>query len=780
MLRRPEHSPSSLDQFAYREAVPSSIDFAKVVAFFKATKRIIISWTVTGLMIMLLYAFTAVPEYTAVANLILDAHKIQVFKDAPVVGDNTIDAAQIESQVEIIRSDAIARSVVTKLSLQNDPEFVVRRPNFVIRLMLAALGLDEGRQTKSEQDRERAAVQVLRNELGIRRSGVTYVLELTYRSIDPDKAARIANAVAEAYITDQLDTKFQATKRASTWLQERIDELRTQSDAAARAVQDFKTKNNLVDVGNRGLVSDQQLQELNSQLILATGHTAEMRARLQRIEDVLHAPAPDEALGTVSDTLTSPVILRLRQQYLDTRKREADISTRYGRMHLAAVNFRNEMVELQHSIVNELRRIADSYKSDYEIANAREESIRTSLQGLVNQADKTGQAQVTLRALESSASTYRTILENFLQKYTEAVQQQSFPISDARLITPAEPPSSKSFPKTTLLALLGILAGITLGIAHALAVKTLDRTIRAPRELEERFGINCLSLVPAIVATRSQFSPSSKSDLQERGPVKEANNHGEPLLPSPPDPRRIVALDSTMRRSVNEPLSRFAESLRSVKTSLDLIAIARSVKSIGILSALPNEGKSTVAANLASLFASASVKTLLIDGDLRNPSLSHNLAPAAECGLLQVIQETVIIDSALWTDAETGLKFLPGGVTGRIANSADLLGSDRMKYMLQGLSESFDCTIVDLPPLGAAVDARAISPHIDCFVVVVEWGRTRRDVLEEALANMAIAKEKIVGAVLNKVNFRQLNNIYGYSPGYYYNKSYGKYGYSDA
>src|SRR5882757_2722547 len=169
MLRRPEYSPSSLDQFAYREVVTSSIDFAKVVAFFKAGKRIIISWIVAGLMIMLLYAFTAVPEYTAAANLILDAHKIQVFKDAPVVGDNTIDAAQIESQVEIIRSDAIARSVVTKLSLQNDPEFVIRKPNFVMRLLFAALGLDEERQTKSGQDRERAAIQVLRNELGIRR-----------------------------------------------------------------------------------------------------------------------------------------------------------------------------------------------------------------------------------------------------------------------------------------------------------------------------------------------------------------------------------------------------------------------------------------------------------------------------------------------------------------------------------------------------------------------------------------------------------------------------------
>jgi succinoglycan biosynthesis transport protein ExoP len=763
---------------ASRGASSSGADLGKIVAFIRASRRSITCWAIAGLTITLLYSFTAVPQYTAIANLILDAHKIQVFKDAPVVGDNTIDAAQIESQVEIIRSDSIARSVVTKLKLQNDPEFVAEKPNFVLRLLRAALGIDEEHQTKSEQDRERAAVQKLRNELGIRRAGVTYVLELTYRSIDPEKAAKIANAMAEAYIIDQLDTKFQATKRASTWLQERIEELRSQSDAAARAVQEFKTKNNLVDVGNRGLVSDQQLEELNSQLIIATSRTAEMRARLERIEDVLRAPAPDEALGTVSETLTSPVIVHLRQQYLDTREREANVSRKYGRMHLAAVNFRNEMIELQRSILNELRRIADSYRSDYEIAKAREDSIKGSLQGLVNQADKTGQAQVTLRALESSASTYRVILENFLQKYTEAVQQQSFPISDARLITPAEPPSAKSFPKTTLLALLGILAGATCGIAHSLASKALDRTIRAPRELEERSGLDCLSLIPIIPAAASQAHKSGRVD----GSIVRARVAA--MIDSPSqigaNPQFIEPSHIAMRWSVAEPLSRFAESLRSIKTSIDLAAITRSVKFIGMLSALPNEGKSTVSANLAGLFANSGAKTLLVDCDLRNPGLSQRLAPNARSGLLQMLQATITLDAALWTDPDTGLKLLPAGVTERLTNSPDLVGSDRMQVVLTGLSECFDYVIIDLPPLGATVDARAISPLIDCFIMVVEWGKTRYDVLDEALTSMAMAREKILGVVLNKVNYRELNNIEGYAPGYYHNKSYGRYGYTDS
>jgi polysaccharide biosynthesis transport protein len=242
------------------------------------------------------------------------------------------------------------------------------------------------------------------------------------------------------------------------------------------------------------------------------------------------------------------------------------------------------------------------------------------------------------------------------------------------------------------------------------------------------------------------------------------------------DIRHIQQSDGSLRRSVIDPLSRFTESLRSVKTSVDLAAITRSLKFIGTVSSLPGEGKSTVSANLAYLFANSGAKTLLIDGDLRNPTLSRNMAPQAALGLLQVIQGTALLDAVLWSDPVTNLKFLPAGVSSRITNSADLLGSERIRTILSGVSESFDYIFIDLPPLGAAVDARAISPQIDGFIVIVEWGSTHEDVLEEALTSMAMARAKIIGGVLNKVDYRKLNNVDNYSPGYYYNESYGRYG----
>ena len=517
MLRRIDFATTNPDSPApARVALPTGVDLHKTIAFIKASKRILACWAILGVVLALVYAWTAVPEYTAFADLLMDAPKSPVFKNDTIVADSLApDASHVESQAEIIRSNAIARAVVDKLKLTDDQEFTGGRPNFAVALIRTVLGLSDIPKVGSQEESQRLAALSVQNHLNVRRVGVTYVLEIAYRSTDPEKAARIANAVADAYLLNQLETKYEATKRASVWLQERLDGLRNQSAEAEKAVQDFKAQNNIVDTGNHTLLSDHQLQELNSQLVIATANTAEMRAKVERVEAVLKSPEPNQALGTgtVADALGNTVILHLRQQFLDARQREADISSRFGANHVSAVNLRNDMLELQRSMVLELRRIGDSYRSDYEIAKTREDSIRSSLQDLVKQADSGGAAQVNLKALESSASTYRTMFENFLQRYTEAVQQQSFPVSDAQIISRADPPLGKSFPKTTLLTLLGVLVGSGCGFAHSIIVRNLDRTIRTPLELEEKLGLDCLSLIPIIADMPVQAEPSPRPKL---------------------------------------------------------------------------------------------------------------------------------------------------------------------------------------------------------------------------------------------------------------------------
>ena len=280
----------------------------------------------------------------------------------------------------------------------------------------------------------------------------------------PDRAAQIANAVADAYVVDALEAKYQATRRAAAWLQDRMTELRQQASTSERAVVDFKAKNNIVDTGGR-LMNEQQLAELNSALILARAGTAEAQARMDRVNQILQAEGRNAAFqdtATVTDSLHDDVITRLRQQYLDLSSREADWSSRYGANHLAAVNLRNQMREIRRSIDDELHRIAETYKSDYEIAKSREDAVQKGLDDIVSQSNVTNQAQITLHELDSSAQSYRALADNFLQQYMQSVQQQSFPITESRLITKASPPLKKSSPKTLLVLAISAAGGMVL------------------------------------------------------------------------------------------------------------------------------------------------------------------------------------------------------------------------------------------------------------------------------------------------------------------------------
>ena len=275
------------------------------------------------------------------------------------------------------------------------------------------------------------------------------MIEVSYQSLSPDRAAAIANAVAEGYIEDSLESKYQASRRAATWLQDRMKELRTQASTAERAVADYKAKNNIVDAGGR-LLTEQQLAEINSSLTIARAQRAEAQAKLERITNILKADDNDRKvilsdLATVTDTMQNPVIVKLRQTYLDYAAKESDWSSKYGPAHLAVVNLRNQMREIRHSITEELRRTAEGYRSDLEIAKAREDANQKSLNDTIALSNDTSQAQIVLKDLDSNAQSARALADNFLQLYMVSVQQQSFPITEARVITQASRPSSQEF-----------------------------------------------------------------------------------------------------------------------------------------------------------------------------------------------------------------------------------------------------------------------------------------------------------------------------------------------
>ncbi len=775
--------------------------------------------------------------------MLIDARKVQMFQQQSILGDIPIDTAQVESQVEVLKSENIALAVIKNLHLTEDPEFVGSGGGLLTTLVSFVFSPFESDQAASEFELTRRAVNAFESKLGIKRIGLTYVIQISFRSYNPERAAAIANAVADAYIVDQLEAKYQATRRAGAWLQDRIKELRDQVANAERAVVEFKTKNNIVSTGglDKRLVGEQQVAELSSQLVITRANSAEAKARLDRIDSVLKTDAPNESFGaTVTDTLKNEVVSKLRSQYLELAARESDWAARYGPNHLAVVNLRNQMREIRNSIFDELKRLGETYKSDYAIAKQRELGVQKELAQAVAQSQATDAKSVTLRELQSTAQTYKSLYDNFLQRYMESVQQQSFPISEARLISSATRPLSKSHPRTKLVLLVASFGGMILGFGIASLRDMSDRVFRTSDQIESALSTDCIGFVPLLtgneavsaeatnstnaanlsgqnqiahnqskIRTIADFSfariaeavgsfvlvsdmrgtirstrhkiNSITSSSSVKGEQKGTVSHNFANSPQSYGPRTIERSsdDVAIWAGIESPFSRYAEAIRSIKLAADLNGIDKTNRVIGFTSALPNEGKSSVAASLALLTSQVNVKTILIDCDLRNPSISRIFAPKAKIGLLDVISGKVSLEEAIWNDPSTNLAFLPVAAKGRLAHSSEILSSAAMKKLFEQLRERYEYTIADFSPIAPIVDVRATSHLVDSFVFVVEWGRTKTDVVEHALASAPSIYENLLGVVLNKVDMNIFGRYTKHHENYYYNKHYGRYGYTE-
>lgn len=745
------------------------------------------------------YLLTASRYYTATAEVIIDSRKNQIVQqqNAPSA-DQPIDTFMVDSQVEILKSEAISLSVIKELGLINEPEFTGPSGG-LIGSVSEAIGSFFPSSPLSDYERQRIALARFEKALAIKRRNLTYVIEVSFKSLSPEKAAQIANAVADAYLVDTLESKYQASRRAAVWLQDRLKELRSQASDAQRAVADFKAKNNIVDAGGR-LLSEQQLAEVNSTLTIARTQRAEAQARVERITSILknENQEPNALLNdiaTVADTLRNDVITRLRQQYLDLAARESDWSNRYGQTHLAVVNLRNQMREIQRSITDELRRIGETYKSDLEIAKSREELAQKNLNDAIAQSNDTSQAQIVLRDLESNAQSSRALADNFLQLYMLSVQQQSFPITEARVITEAAMPLKPSSPKTMILIALAIVGGAGLGFAAAFLRDIMDRVIRTAPQVEKLLGASCLALIPMV--TENELSLEQASGATDR----------KRRLALPQILKRAITKPQTTRNSlrfgeaevessaasvaarqlkqpldvanvvINSPFSRFAEAVRAIKMAADLNGFDTPSTVLGITSSMPNEGKSTISEALAFTCAQSGARTLLVDGDVRNPTLTAHLSPEAKAGLVELVLGQAELKDVIWTDPTTNLHFLPCVLASRVSTSADLLSSSQMEKLFRQLREQYDRIILDLSPMAPVIDVRGTSRLVDSYVLVIEWAKTKIEIVERAVNETPALRQRMLGVVLNKVDVTRMGRYDSLNGDYYNNKYYARYGY---
>ncbi len=751
------HMPT--EPFEDGDAVPGAIDFDKLLAIVHRQWRVAAVAVIVMVAFGLAYLLTAVPLYTATTNVMIDQSNSKLADQLSVLGGGLEDEASILSQVELLKSEKIGLDVVDKLDLSNDAAFMSSAGSPVSRVLDLVRSIanisswftsHELTQDEIEAKRRAALARVL-DGVDVKRVGRTYVLEIDFTSPSPQLAATVAGAIAEAYLTDQLDSKYDATRRASDWLQNRIAELRQKALETDLAVQKFKTEKGLIST-NGQLVSDQQLTELNSALIVAQAESAKAKARYDHIKGLIDSGRTD---SIVTDALDSSVINALRTKYLDAAKRESDISARLGTNHAQAVRLRAEMDEYRRLMFDELGRIAESYQSDLKVAQERESSLREQVAMATGVSASDNETQVQLRELERESETYRSLYQTFLQRYQEAVQQQSFPVTEARVISAASAPEKPSSPKKALVLALSIVLGGMIGAAIGAFREYRDRFFRIGDQVRDELGLEFLGVVP-MVASDAAPTVQEPSDTELHA-------------------RFIRKVSTVTNFVVDHPLSAFAETLRSTKIAADFTLGDRHPKIIGVVSTLPGEGKTTVSTNFAELLASQGSRTLLIDADLRNPGLSRGVARHATAGLIEALADGRSLKDLLLLNPSTHLAVLPIASRRTVPHSSELLTSPAMDALIKQASESFDHIIVDLPPIGPVVDARAFAPRVDAFVFVVEWGKTSRKAVRSTVLSEPQIFSKCLGVVLNKADQDKMKLYRAYGSSEYYSNRYQSY-----
>ncbi|UCI31337.1 polysaccharide biosynthesis tyrosine autokinase [Mesorhizobium sp. B4-1-4] len=738
------------------------IDIERLLGMAARQAKVVGVCAIIGLFLGMLYIQTTPPKYQSYASVLIDEGLNKIVDDISAASTTMQTDSAILSQIEILTSTRLAAVVVDKLKLdQNDtfmnpPQSALAQGVDLVRGMIQYFrpsppmpGVGDiskldpaARDALIATSRRDYAILKLQNEIRADRVGRSYVIALGYQATDPALATAITKAYADAYLADQLDASFDATERAAVWLQGRLTELRESSQAASLAVEKFRAEHGLSANSDGQLMSDKQLADLNAQLIVAQADTARASARYQQYKTIVDSGSDnafkDAAIS--SDQPSSSVISALKTRYLTVAKRQQDVEANFGPQHPQAVALAKEKADISAQIFGELKQLTESYRNEYEVALARETALRANVAAAQGKSSIDNQSQVKLRDLDQKATALTTLYQTFLGRYEEAAQQQSFPVGKIRIISDASTPLSASSPRTIIVLGLSLVLGVLMGAGFGGLNEFNERFFRTGEEVRDRVGLKFLGYLPTI------GSKPAKED-------KPAD--GQPDVKAARSPAAIERR-ARMRVSVDAPASMFAETLRSAKIAFDVVLEGQGSRVIGVISVLPGEGKSTVAANLAGLLAANGARTLLIDGDLRNPGLSRGLGMEADQGLMEAVVSGQTWQSVGKIDRQTKLAIIPAASRGHFSHTSELLSSAGMRRFIENAKETFEYIVVDLPPLGPVVDAKAFAPLVDGFVLVTEWGRTPRAMVRSMLESEPYVANKIVGMVLNKVDLKKL------------------------
>lgn len=693
--------------------------------------------------------FQLTPRYTTETKILVGASKAKVVNVEEVLSGNLSTDSAVKSETEVLTSKGLARKVINKLGLLQLEEFNpgLKEKTFLDDLSPSNWFSDDFKESlglgdkKAELSKEEKQERVLTTATGIYLNKVkaapirgSQVIGVSVESTDPKLAALIANTHAESYIIGQLEAKFEATEKASSWLNEQLAGLRSKVESSEKAVEVYRAQHGLSQGKDQAGIVGEQLSEINSKLIIAKAEKAEASARLEQVNHLLRTGSDIE---TASEVLSSTLIQRLREQEAELTRKVSEMSVEFGAKHPKLIRINAEIDELKSKIKGEITKIAAGLKNELTIASTREASLETSLKAIESKSGSNRAEEVQLRALEREANANKVLFETFLNRFKETSSTQGMEEADARVISIAEIPITPSFPKKgMMLALIAVLSMIT-GTTVIFILEMMHPGLRTPEEIERFLGI------PAIA-----------------------------LLPTTAD-KKIDPFDYILQK----PHSSLSEALSSLRVSLMLSDPDKAVKSIMVTSSIPAEGKSTLALCLARSAAISGQKSIVIDADFRRPTIEKKLNISEKTkGLTDLIMSSDgNYADYMYKDEKTDLYIMPKGQADYV-NPVDIFSSHKMTNLLQALKERFDLIVIDTPPVMAVTDARVLATIVDKTIYVVAWDKTPKQVVKTGLEQLINACPNVAGIALQQVNLKQYSSYsYGESGYYYHYSKYGQY-----
>lgn len=671
---------------------------------------------VGGVVLLTALMLTQVTQrFTATATVLLETQRQTVVNVEAVLSGLTSDPVTVENQLQILQSREMARVVLTKLNLWDDPEFRLPAGGGLISMLNPVnwFGSDGDEGVK---DGTEYSISKFLTRLTVTVKGRSSALAIAFTSASPDKAAAIANAIADQYVNGQVQAKISAGEQATKWLSVQVEDLGSQVKTAEQAVARYQSQYNLTDVEGETVI-DKQLMELNAQLAIARAMRATAEAKFNQTAGG----------GSVSAVTASVLMSDLRSQEALVMRKVAELASRYQDAYPALRDARAELANLRGKIGEEQGRIVGALKTDFAAAQQTEEALVASIARLEVAANAQRTSTVQLRQLQREANSVRTLYESMLTRLKETQGTNSMQVPDARVLSLAAAPANASSPNVMLIFGAIVPVSLALSILLAVLLQRLSNSYASARDIEDELDVQVIGTMPELARVRAR-----------------------------PD---VAAY------ALEKPGSAFAESLRSVETGLALSNLDHPPRCILVTSAVPGEGKTVLAIGLARAMARKGGRVVLVDMDLRHAAVLKSTGAAAPArDLFDVLTGRSDLNACLSADPKSDTDIL--GIAVSPANAPDILGLPAVRALIGTLRERYDTVVIDAAPVLPVNDTKLLVRHVDAVVLAVRAGKAQREAVAEALDQIRDASGHVAGVVLTRADKKASGIYYGSSRAY--------------